>query len=146
MTLLHSLGLGTNLPKSRLAPSQQFQFLGAWFDLRRFLVTPSEDRVLALGQCFQDLLDLPLITVRHLARLIGMMDSMADLVPLRRWRVRLLHWFRAIHWACRGSYEDVVPPLPVWDQRLQWWMVPDNLLHGVPVHEPLPDHLIYMDA
>jgi len=145
MELLYNLGLGLNLPKSRLVPAQQFQFLGAWLNLRTFLVTPSEARILALGELFQELLILPNLTARHLARLIGMMDSLADLVPLGRWRVRLLHWFRTINWA-RESYEDVVPPLPFWDEGLQWWMSPDNLLQGVPVHEPLPDHLIYTDA
>ena len=146
VALLRSLGLGINLPYSRLVPSQCFQFLGAFFGLRRFLVTPSEDRVLALGQCFRDFFDLPQVTMRRLGRLIGVMDSMADLVPLGRWRVRLLHWFRAVHWPRRVSYEDVVPPLPIWDRRLQWWMVPDNLPHGVPVHVPLPDRLLYTDA
>jgi len=37
VALLHSLGLGISLPQSRLDPSQQFQFLGAYFDLRHFL-------------------------------------------------------------------------------------------------------------
>ena len=49
VTFLYDLGLGVILPGSRLAPSRHFQFLGTWFDLRRFLVVPSEGRVLALG-------------------------------------------------------------------------------------------------
>jgi len=146
MRLLSSLGLGVNLPKSRLQPAQRFQFLGAWFDLGSFLIRPSEERVLSLGECFQELLLLPQLTVRHLARLIGIMDSMADLVPMGRWRVRLLHWFRAVHWPARISYEDVLPGLPMEDHHLQWWMSPDNLLLGVPLQEPLPDHLVYTDA
>ena len=44
------------------------------------------------------------------------------------------------------SYGDVVPPLPFWDEGLQWWMLPATLLRGIPIHEPLPDHLIYADA
>ena len=71
------------------------------------------------------------------------MDSLADFVPLGRWSVRLLHWCRSLHWAARQSYKDVLPRLSTEDTLLQWWMIPDNPLAGVPVQEPLPDPLIF---
>ena len=120
LSLLNDLGLEVNLPKSRLLPSQSFPFLGAWVDLRHFVIRPSEERVLALGQCFHDLMKAPTLTVRMASQLIGIMDSLADLVPLGRWRVRVLHWFRALQWRPRLSYDDKLPPLPITDPDLQW--------------------------
>ena len=43
-------------------------------------------------------------------------------------------------------YDDKLPPLPITDPDLQWWMSPDNLLEGVPIQEPFPDALIFTDA
>ena len=146
LSMLHDLGLEVNFPKSRLTPSQSFQFLGAWLDLRDFVIRPSEERVLALGLCFHNLMAAPTLTARMTSQLIGIMDSLADLVPMGRWRVRVLHWFRALQWRPRLSYDDVLPPLPITDPDLQWWMSPDNLLAGVPVQEPLPDAMIFTDA
>jgi len=147
-SLLSTLGLGLNLPKSRLPPAQAFTFPGAEFNLRHFTIRPSEERILSLGRCFQDLVGLPHITAQQLARLIGLMDSVADLVPLGQWRVRVLHWFRSLRWTTRWSSQnkDVLPQLPLDDQRIRWWMVPDNLAMGVPIQDPLPDHTIFTDA
>ena len=146
--LLFRLGLQVNVPKSRLVPSQVFEFLGALFDLRVPSVRPSDLRVRSVSSSVRSLASAALITARELARTIGLLDSVADLVPQGRWRVRPFHWFRQDVWSpATGSYEDVLPSVTLrscpW---VVWWMNAPELCRGVPLQDPLPDVVMFTDA
>jgi hypothetical protein len=90
----------------------------------------------------------PSFTVRELSRLTGLLDATASVVPFGQWRVRPLHWFRALHWdQSSGNYDIRLQfdrSFPV--QDLLWWNKPKNLLAGVPLHVPPPDVTMFSDA
>ena len=88
------------------------------------------------------------VTARQLSSAVGLMDSVADLVQLGRWRVRPLHWARKVRWSqTTGSFDDLLPPLlPADCAQIQWWLGPENLLHGVPIQDSLPDGILFSDA
>ena len=146
--LLTRLGLGVNFPKSRLLPAQQFDFLGATFNTQTMMIAPTAQRILDLVAAVTNLYQVPHFTARTLAACIGKLDSVADLVPYGRWMVRPLHWARLDHWSpATCDYEDVLQASILPDMSFaEWWTNTANLSPGVPIHEPMPDHLLFTDA
>jgi len=146
--LLTRLGLGVNPPKSRLLPAQQFDFLGASFDTVTMTITPTAQRTQALIAAVKDVYQAPSFTARNLAACIGKLDSVADLVPHGRWMVRPFHWARLDNWSpTLNTYEDVLLPTILPDLSFAtWWTDPANLSAGVPIQEPIQDHLLFTDA
>ena len=146
--LLTRLGLGVNVPKSRLLPARLFDFLGATFDTESMTIRPTSQRVQATTAAVTTIFQSPTFTARELSTCIGMLDSVADLVPHGRWMVRPFHWARLEHWSpTAGSYEDTLSAAALPDRAFQvWWTESKNLTMGVPIQEPVPDFLLFTDA
>ena len=141
------LGFQTNLEKSDLTPSQQFCFLGIAFDTVRFTVAPVQRRIDRLLSSLAALSASSHATARQLTALLGMLESLASLVPLGRLHKRPLQ---------RGLRDRWNPVSLPWDHRVelgQWWSAAvlrwyDTawLLQGVPVSLPLPSAHLFTDA
>jgi hypothetical protein len=101
-----------------------------------------------LRAAIDGLLSQSRFTLRHLSKVIGVIDATGTIVPMGRWRARPLHWFRKLHWDGPTTNFDKVVTLdrsfPV--AELVWWKKPANVLVGVPLHEPNPEVLLFTDA
>ena len=87
LDLCRELGIVVNPEKSHLKPSQVVQYLGVVIDARSFRASPSPDRVarlLSTAGEFMSSADLPASTWLSL---LGMLSSLAHLVPGGRLRV-----------------------------------------------------------
>ena len=132
VTFLQSIGWVINDEKSLLTPTQSLVFLGARIDFTRGIVSPSEERVLSLVNEISLLLSSPRSTAYAWLRVLGMMASLVDLVPLCRLRMRplqfhLLGWFRPVT-------RDLSCLVPLTDSvrlHLEWWRTSANLSEGV---------------
>ncbi|HEU5092877.1 MAG TPA: reverse transcriptase domain-containing protein, partial [Nitrospira sp.] len=144
--IFKDLGVGVNQPKSRLEPARQFQFLGATLDLDAFTAKPSPERVANIVEAIESLAPSPMMSARALCQIIGQLDSAAALVPMGRWRVRPFHWFRHRNWIRNHGYEVLLVTSLIPRNSLRWWADEENLLQGVPVHDPQPELHLFTDA
>ena len=98
VNLSTSLGLLINEKKSELTPTQRFTFLGECYDLVEGIVRPSEaafQKILILHRIFKR---TPYQTARALLRLLGILSSIADIVPLGRLHMRPLQLYLLARW------------------------------------------------
>ena len=79
-----ALGFLVNWAKSELVPTQRFVFLGEAYGLIAGLVRPSEEAVAKV---------LALQTAHFLLRLLGVLNSVADIIPYGRLHMRPLQLF-----------------------------------------------------
>lgn len=84
------LGFIVNLDKSALTPTQRIEYLGAWIDFVSGRVTPTEPRIRSTTQCAIRLLKTHSAEARLLLRMLGLMASLVDLLPLCRLQMRPL--------------------------------------------------------
>src|SRR5207253_4310463 len=103
---------------------------------------------MAITTQIRTFLTRPTFTIRELSRVIGLLDATASVVHLGQWRVRPFHWYRRLRWsATTNNYEFRLAldrSFPI--QELLWWTKPQNLIAGVPLHEPQPQATMMTDA
>lgn len=133
------LGFIVNLDKSALTPTQRIEYLGAWIDFVSGRVTPTEPRIRSTTQCAIRLLKTHSAEARLLLRMLGLMASLVDLLPLCRLQMRplqahLLQHYRA--WVHPLSRKIPIPPSL--HPSLKWWSNPVNLREGRPFPRYLP--------
>lgn len=146
LDLLVRLGLGVNLEKSDLVPSQVFKYIGIRFHTDRGLMTPPDDRISSIKSVSQTLIDQP-VTARQWLSLIGLLGSAEKQVPFGRIHIRPIHlcvrrqFLIGVHPLSRmvTADEDAI-------QALRWWMDDDNLLRGQPLGLYHPDVTLFTDA
>ena len=78
------LGFVPNRKKSDLIPSQRFSFLGMDFNTTDMAVRPTLARLLQLSESLSALSQCSQVSVHVLASLLGIMESVAGLLPLGR--------------------------------------------------------------
>jgi hypothetical protein len=147
LELAQSLGFVPNLSKCDLTPSQQFTYLGMHVDTTCMLVRPTLVRMNRLQATLQDLRSRETAPARLLASLLGIMESLAPLIP----QGRLLK--RPLQRAFRARWDQASQP---WNRPVslgQWfleatqpWLDVPSLMVGVPVVPPSPQHDLYTDA
>ena len=134
----HELGVVINREKSHLIPSQVVQYLGVVINSQSFVASPSPDRIsrlqLTAGE-FQFSASLP---ARLWLSLLGMLSSLAHLVPGGRLRMRSLQL------CLNRSWDRVDLSAPVsWTgsclQDLRWWLQLHRLSQGVSLCQVSPD-------
>ena len=82
--LLLELGFLISWKKSEVIPSQDFVFLGEHFRTDLGLVFPPEKKFLALRQFILTFLAKTSVTARQFSQLLGLLNSLADVVQLGR--------------------------------------------------------------
>ena len=90
LSLCRELGIVVNPSKSHLVPSQVVQYLGVVIDSRSFRASPSSERVSKLFSTADAFLSCAAPPASTWLRLLGILSSLAHLVPGGRLRVRSL--------------------------------------------------------
>ena len=145
--LLHRLGFVINWAKSNLVPSQQVQFLGSNLDLRSGIVRPTSQRVLDVVNCAALIYSRKLVEARLILRLLGLMASLVDNVPLCRLRMRLVQLHLAAYY--RPWFHPLHHQIPVTGslrKALGWWLCETHLLSGVAFPPPISNLTLTTDA
>ena len=99
LRLLMDLGLVVNLEKSHIWPSQMITYLGAEFNLQKGIVCPTEDRFQNLCQAISILFQESFVPAKLFLRILGLMASCIDLVPLGRLHMRPIQLYLLCHWS-----------------------------------------------
>ncbi|XP_070188787.1 uncharacterized protein [Littorina saxatilis] len=143
----NTLGFSVNSLKSELVPSQEFTFLGMDFNTVSQTVRPAMSRILRLRALLSALLRRSHASARVLTSLLGMMESLAPLLPLGRLHKREFQRQFRDRWSQTNHHWDSLVPLRPWlkESTTQW---SDNewLLQGVPINLPPPTSELFTDA
>ena len=147
ITLLHSLGWVINWEKSCPTPTQSLIYLGANIDLTKGRVFPSEERLRSLREAVSVVESTAFCTASSWLRMLGLMASMIDVLPLCRLRMRplqfhLLSVFRPADRDLRVSVPLSVGIRP----HLEWWKADVNLREGIPFGIWRPQLTVTTDA
>ena len=147
ITLLEQAGWVINWEKSRPTPSQSLLYLGARLDLAQGRAFPSAERIAALRDAVAGLMQAPQSPARVWLRVLGLLASLVDVVPLCRLHMRplqfhLLSYFRP----ASRDLETLVPMAEHVRPHLEWWTVDEHLLEGVPFGTFRPSLSVTTDA
>ena len=128
--LCHELGVVINLEKSHLIPSQVVQYLSVVINTQSFVASPSPDRISRLLSTAGEFRSSASPPASLWLSLLGMLSSLAHLVPGGRLRMRSLQL------CLNRSWDHVDLSIPVaWSaeclQDLQWWLHLPRLSQGV---------------
>jgi hypothetical protein len=96
--ILLELGFLISWKKSEVIPSQDFVFLGEYFRMDLGLVFPPEKKYLALRQFILTFLAKTSVNTRQFSQLLGLLNSLADVVRLGRLHIRPLQFYLLEHW------------------------------------------------
>ena len=145
-SLCQDMGLLINLTKSELIPSQQFDFIGAHFDLLSSLVTPKQENLEKTLAAIQKFQACSSPTAKTWQSLLGLLVSQYRFVQWGRLFLRPLQWYLQDHWDCRSSPHQVVPVSGEIKACLAWWSTNLAANRGVPLVNPNPTVHIFTDA
>ena len=145
LNLCRELGIVVNPSKSHLVPSQVVQYLGVVIDSRSFRASPSSERVSKLFSTADAFLSCAAPPASTWLRLLGILSSLAHLVPGGRLRVRSLQLCLHQQWD-RGDLSALIPWSQPCRRDLQWWLDRPRLSLGVSLAEVSPDLDFWSDA
>ena len=146
LALWQELGWVVNMKKSELIPQQVFNFVGYRFDLLTGRVLPTPDRWSALEQKVLFIKNRNSCTVRQFTSLIGLLTAMEKQVWSGRLHMRSFKWHLKRNWHVPEVLEKVIPVPVSLHPHLDWWLDPNNVLRGQPLH-PLQHALqVFTDA
>ena len=144
---LLSLGLLLNANKSDLIPSQDFTFVGMNFLTNLHRVRVSRQRVSDLIALVKWVLTQSHITAQDFLSLNGILSSVADFVLLGwLFLCPLQHYLSSLWVWSPGNLLARIPILPPLVSHLQWWLVEETLLAGVPLLPSQPSLHLITDA
>ena len=144
LQLCHELGIVVNPQKSNLVPSQVVQYLGVVIDAKTFRASPSQERIFKLLSTAAEFRSSASPPASLWLSLLGILYSLAHLVPGGRLRMRslqiCLHRSRDRHDLEAPVYASVECL-----RDLQWWLLP-RLSLGVSLCQVSPDLHFWSDA
>ena len=94
-----NLGILVNWAKSELVPTQRFVFLEEAYNLVAVLVRSTKEAVAKVLTLCRVLRRQPLQAARFLLRLLGVPNSVADIIPYGRLHMRPLQLFLITQWS-----------------------------------------------
>ena len=145
LQLCHELGIVVNPQKSNLVPSQVVQYLGVIIDSTSFRASSSQERIsklLSTAEEFQSSASPP---ASLWLSLLGVLSSLAHLVPGGRLRMRSLQLCLHRSWD-RLDLEAPVSASAECLHDLQWWLHLPRLSFGVSLCQVSPDLHFWSDA
>ncbi|KAL5008232.1 hypothetical protein ScPMuIL_013813 [Solemya velum] len=141
------IGFMISWEKSDRIPSQNFIFLGEHYRTDLGLVFPTEIKFLSLCKFIQFSLKEPFLTARQFSQLLGLLNSLADVVPLGRLHIRPIQYYLFEHWLpASQDWEAQIPVLDPLKPHLFWWTYRENVLKGVPLLTDSPSLTLYTDS
>ena len=145
LRLCHELGVVMNPEKSHLIPSQVVQYLGVVINAQSFVASPSPDHISRLLSTAGEFRSSASPPASLWLSLLGMLSSLAHLVPGGRLRMRSLQLCLNRLW----DHVDLLLPV-AWSaeclQDLQWWLHLPRLSQGVSLRQVSPDLNFWPDA
>ena len=145
--LFDSLGLLVRREKSDFTPRQDFVFLGVRFNLLTGTVAPPEAKIQKVIQLVQSILPQSRIQVRHMLRLIGILNHVADYIVLGKLHVRPVQFYLlSMHKDIREDLDHWIPVRPSLRIALWPWTDCQWLSASVPLRTPLPSLTVATDA
>ena len=144
---LQELGWVVNWEKSSPTPKQSITYLGALLDLHSGMVFPTKERVATLVSAVNDLMTTKSPVARSWLRLLGLMASMVDILPMCRLRMRPVQFYVLRRF--KPAFHPLSWKIPVEQEIvpfLLWWTVSDHLLQGRPFTQSRPLTSITTDA
>ena len=145
LQLCHKLGIVVNPQKSNLVPKQVVQYLGVVIDSTSFRASPSEERISWLLSTAAEFQSCASPAASLWLSLLGVLSSLAHLVPggrLRMWSLQLC-LYRS--WD-RQDLEAPVYASMECLRDLQWWLHLPRLSLGVSLCQVSPDLHFWSDA
>ena len=143
--LCHELGIVINPLKSNLVPSQVVQYLGVVIDSTSFRASPSVERVTRLQSTAVAFQSCASPTASLWLSLLGVLSSLAHLVPGGRLRMRSLQLCLHRSWDRQGMDAPLLLSRECL-RDLQWWLHLPRLSLGVSLHQVSPDLHFWSDA
>ena len=145
--LFNSLGLLVRLEKSDLTPRQDFVFLGVRFNLVHGTIAPPEAKILKVVQLVNTILPQSRIQVRHMLRMIGLLNHVAEYVELGRLYLRPVQFYLlSFHKDLREDLNHWLPIRPSLRVALWPWTNAQWLRVSVPLRRPSPTLTVATDA
>ena len=136
--LCRELDIVINPEKSNLEPSPVVQYLGVVISAQSFVASPSPDRVSRLQSTAGEFLSSATPPTSVWLSLLGMLSSMAHLVPGGRLRMRSLQLCLDQSWD--GEDQSArIPWSPDCLRDLRWWLYTPCLSQGVSLCQVSPD-------
>ena len=145
LQLCHELGIVVNPQKSNLVPSQVVQYLGVVIDSTSFRASPSQERISRLQSTAAEFQSSALPPASLWLSLLGVLSSLAHLVPGGRLRMRSLQLCLHRSW----DRQDLEAPVSASMEclcDLQWWLHLPRLSLGVSLCQVSPDLHFWSDA
>ena len=139
--LCHKLGVVINREKSQLVPSQVVQYLGVVINTQSFVASPSLDRISRLLSTAGEFRSSASPPARLWLSLLGMLSSLAHLVPGGRLRMRSLQLCLNRSW----DHVDLLVPVAWTASCLQDLHLP-RLSQGVSLCQVSPSLDFWSDA
>ena len=121
LSLCHELGIVINPLKSNLVPSQVVQYLGVVIDSTSFRASPSVERVTRLQSTAVAFQSCASPTASLWLSLLGVLSSLAHLVPGGRLRMRSLQLCLHRSWNRQDMDAPLLPSMECL-RDLQWWL------------------------
>jgi hypothetical protein len=129
--LTQSLGWVINQKKSALLPTQQFLYVGVFYDLHLGLMFPPVERFKALQTEIGKAVEQSHFPLQKWQSILGSIQSMADQVPLGRLHVRpLVRWLNRSVRDRHNPQEMILLPSKMIPQ-LVWWSDEKVVRQGV---------------
>ena len=118
--LLDDLGFVLNTEKCLLEPTQQFNYLGAYFNTLEGIVAPSQNNIIKTLQTLQTVLRE--FSAQQMLSLLGSLNFAAQFVELGRLHMRPIQMWLLARWKLStGSLNDKLHPDPLLLSHLKWW-------------------------
>ena len=130
LDLCRDLGWVVNLSKSEVTPQQVFNFV----DLSQGMVKPTQERWIALSQKINLLLGQETCSARQFMSLIGLLTATEKQVVSGRLHMRPIQWHLKKHWHVPEPLERLIPLPKSLHAHLRWWLDPNKVLKGQPLH------------
>ena len=145
LQLCHELGIVVNPQKSNLVPSQVVQYLGVVIDTTSFRASPSQERISKLQSTAEEFRSSASPPASLWLSLLGVLSSLAHLVPGGRLRMRSLQICLHRSWD-RQDLDAPVSASAECLRDLQWWLHLPRLSLGVSLCQVSPDLHFWSDA
>ena len=145
LQLCHELGIVVNPQISNLVPSQVVQYLGVVIDSTSFRASLSEERISRLQSTAAEFQSCALPPASLWLSLLGVLSSLAHLVPGGRLRMRSLQLCLHRSWD-RQDLEAPVYASMACLRDLQGWLHLPRLSLGVSLCQVSPDLRFWSDA
>ena len=145
LQLCHELGIVVNPQKSNLVPSQVVQYLGVVIASTSFRASPSVERISRLLSTAAEFQSCASPTATLWLSLLGVLSSLAHLVPGGRLRMRSLQLCLNRSWDRQDLEAPVFASMECL-RDLQWWLHLPRLSLGVSLCQVSPDLHFWSDA